>query len=76
MRLTVAAMKTRDAIKHFGTAAELARALGIQRQSICGWGKTVPLARQYQIEKLTGGKLSAPAVKPYRPEVAGSAQSI
>ncbi|MDP2322538.1 MAG: Cro/CI family transcriptional regulator [Gammaproteobacteria bacterium] len=65
-------MKTSDAIKHFGTAAELARALGIQRQSISGWGKTVPLARQYQIERLTAGKLKAPAVAPYRAESAAA----
>lgn len=59
-------MKTADAIKHFGTAAELARALGIQRQSISCWGETVPLGRQYQIERLTKGKLKAPKVGPYR----------
>ena len=61
-------MKTRDAIKHFGTQAELARALGIQRQSIKSWGEDVPLARQYQIEKLTEGQLQAPPVEPYSGE--------
>jgi len=65
-------MKTSDAIKYFGTAAELARALGIQRQSISGWGKTVPLARQYQIERLTDGKLKGPKVEPYRGDTAAA----
>jgi hypothetical protein len=43
----------------------MARALGICRQSITSWGDTVPLARQYQIERLTGGRLKAPPVRRY-----------
>lgn len=58
-------MKTKAAIRYFGSQAELARALGIKRASVCGWGETVPLARQYQIERLTKGKLKAPPVEPY-----------
>lgn len=58
-------MKTKDAIRFFGTQAELARALGITRQSIKSWGETVPLARQYQIERMTSGKLRAPEVRPH-----------
>jgi hypothetical protein len=59
-------MRKADAIKVFGTAAELARALGITRQSLTSWGDTVPLARQYQIERLTGGRLKAPPVGRYQ----------
>lgn len=59
-------MKTKDAISYFGSQAELARALGISRQSVKGWGTKVPLARQYQIERLTAGKLKAPEVRPYQ----------
>jgi len=58
-------VKTSDAIRFFGSKAELARALGIKRQAITSWRDRVPLARQYQIEQLTGGKLKAPAVQPY-----------
>jgi transcriptional repressor of cell division inhibition gene dicB len=58
-------MRKTDAIKFFGTRAEMARALGITKQSITSWGDTVPLARQYQIERLTGGRLKGPAVARY-----------
>lgn len=58
-------MKTSDAVRYFGTQAALAKALGIKRQSINDWGDTVPLARQYQIERMTRGKLKAPAVESY-----------
>lgn len=58
-------MKTKDAVRFFGTQAELARALGIKRQSVNDWGDVVPLARQYQLERLTQGKLKAPEIRPY-----------
>lgn len=57
-------MRTKDAIEHFGTAAALARALGISRQSVHDWGDIVPEGRAYQIEVLTVGALKAP-----RPEI-------
>jgi transcriptional repressor of cell division inhibition gene dicB len=63
-------MRKHDAIKFFGSQAEMARALGITRQSICGWGTVVPLARQYQIERLSKGRLKAPPVQEYRSESA------
>jgi DNA-binding transcriptional regulator YdaS (Cro superfamily) len=53
-------MRTEEAIKHFGTAAELARQLGISRQSVHDWGDTVPEGRAYQIEVITNGALRAP----------------
>ena len=59
-------MKTTDAVRYFGTKSELARALGITKQSITSWADTVPLARQYQLERLTGGRLKAPPVPEYR----------
>jgi DNA-binding transcriptional regulator YdaS (Cro superfamily) len=52
-------MRTEDAIKHFGSAAALARALGISRQSVHDWGACVPEGRAYQIEVLTSGALKA-----------------
>lgn len=52
-------MKTHDAIQHFGTAAELARRLGIDRRAVYQWGETVPALRALQIEELTRGKLKA-----------------
>jgi DNA-binding transcriptional regulator YdaS (Cro superfamily) len=59
-------MRKADAIAAFGTAAELARALGITRAAIHQWGDTVPLARQYQVERLTQGRLKAPDMAPYQ----------
>jgi hypothetical protein len=53
-------MRTEEAIQHFGTAAELARQLGITRQSVHDWGDTVPVGRAYQLEVLTNGALRAP----------------
>lgn len=52
-------MKTQDAIKHFGSAAKLAKALGIWKTAVSQWGETVPPRRAYEIERLTGGELKA-----------------
>lgn len=52
-------MKTSEAIKHFGSASALARALGIKPPSVAGWGEDVPDLRQLQLEALTGGVLRA-----------------
>lgn len=45
-------MKKMDAIAAFGSASELARALGIKRQSVSKWSEDVPLLRAYQIEEI------------------------
>lgn len=52
-------MKTKDAIDHFGGVKPLAEALGIWPHVIYRWGDTPPMARQYEIEVKTGGKLKA-----------------
>ncbi len=52
-------MKTIDAIKHFGSAAALARALGIKPPSISEWSEYPPYARQFQIQVVTSGRLKA-----------------
>lgn len=52
-------MRTKTAIRYFGTAAELARRLGISRQSVHDWQGKVPEGRQYQLEILTNGALRA-----------------
>jgi DNA-binding transcriptional regulator YdaS (Cro superfamily) len=45
-------MKKMDAIAAFGSASELARALGIKRQSVSKWSEDVPLLRAYQINEI------------------------
>lgn len=57
-------MRTKDAIKRWGSAAALAKALGISRQSVHEWGPEVPELRAYQIEVLSDGALRAPRPEP------------
>lgn len=64
-------MRTKDAIKHYGSAAALAKALQISRQSVHDWGDEVPELRAYQIEVLSDGVLRAPRLKPLPMQRAG-----
>ena len=50
-------MTTADAIAHFGTQTALAAALGIHQSSVSTWGTYPPMLRQFQIERLTKGRL-------------------
>lgn len=52
-------MLTSDALKFFGSYANLAKALGISRAAPYQWGERPPLIRQIQIERLTFGNLKA-----------------
>ena len=52
-------MNIQDAIEHFGSKANLARALGLSKQAVSFWGNKIPIGRKYQIEVLTGGALKA-----------------
>lgn len=52
-------MDTKQAIEHFGTRTNLARALGIKPHSTYDWGDKPPYLRQCQLEKLTKRKLRA-----------------
>lgn len=55
----VGAMRTQEAIEHFGSIKKLADALGIWPQSVYLWGPRPPIARQYEIQVKSGGKLLA-----------------
>lgn len=58
-------MRKKDAIAYFGTQQALADALGIKTQSITDWPEMVPELRQLQLERITGGRLSAdPSILP------------
>lgn len=54
-------MKVKDVIEHFGSQTATAKALGVSVPSVWAWvsSKKVPQLRQYQIEKITKGKLKA-----------------
>jgi len=55
----VSVMKTKEAVSFFGGVKQLADALGIWPHNISRWGETVPIARQYEIEVKSGGRLKA-----------------
>ncbi len=50
-------MRTVDAIRHFGSKAAVARALGITRASLTDWKDLVPALRAAQLEQITAGHL-------------------
>ena len=50
-------MKTQEVIRHFGSQAAVARALGITSSAVNQWRETVPLATAARLEKITGGEL-------------------
>jgi hypothetical protein len=64
-------MQLQAAIKHFGSQAKLARALGVSGAAVSDWARTgmFPIGRQYQVQVLTEGALKvgdgdAPAPDP------------
>lgn len=44
-------IRTSDAIRQFGTASAVARALGITPQAVDLWGEFVPELRAYQLRE-------------------------
>lgn len=52
-------MKRQTAIDYYGSIPKLAQALKITYEAVRQWGDVVPELRQYQLEKLTDGKLKA-----------------
>lgn len=50
-------MTTQEAIDHFGGVKHLADALGTWPQAIYAWGERPPMARQYELQVKTEGKL-------------------
>lgn len=52
-------MTTKEAINHYGSIKSLAAELGIWPHVIYRWGKYPPMARQYELEVRTQGKLKA-----------------
>jgi DNA-binding transcriptional regulator YdaS (Cro superfamily) len=49
-----------DLIQHFGSQANVARALDVRQPSVWEWKKKgIPAKRQLQIERITSGALKA-----------------
>ena len=59
-----------DVIKHFGSSAQTAKALGISHAAVSRWSDTIPKGRAYQIEVITGGTLKAGTQSPALPNQA------
>ncbi len=56
-------MNKAEAIKHFGSSTELAKALGVSKATISQWGESPPIGRQFQIQVITKAKLKAHVVQ-------------
>ena len=52
-------MKTQEVIDHYGSIKAVADELGTWPQTVYQWGDEPPMARQYELEIKTGGKLKA-----------------
>ena len=50
-------MQTEIVIQHFGSAAGVARALGISRAAVSQWSEKIPALRAFQLEQITNGVL-------------------
>ena len=50
-------MLTCDALNFFGTKTKLAKAAGVELQSLYKWGELVPEARAHRLEEASGGAL-------------------
>lgn len=72
MRTMKTDLRTEDAIKHFRSAINLARALGIRHSAVSQWGDLVPEGRAFEIEVITGGALKAQSFRAKKPQEATS----
>lgn len=52
-------MNMTDAVGHFKTKTNLAKALGISPSAVSMWGESIPHVRQFQIQVITNGRLKA-----------------
>jgi len=52
-------MTKKEAVAHYGSVVNLAKALGISRFAIHRWKDHPPKLRQFELERLTGGELRA-----------------
>jgi hypothetical protein len=50
-------MKKNNAIKHYKTAAKLARVLGIAKQAVFNWGEVIPQKQAFRLDRITHGAL-------------------
>lgn len=51
-------MRTKQAIKYFGSQAAVARAAGVNRSAVHRWGDVVPIKRAWVLERKSKGKVA------------------
>ena len=51
-------MTTQEAVDFFGSVTSVASAMGLTRDAVYKWGKYPPIATQFQIMVLSGGRLA------------------
>lgn len=68
-------LRTEDAKRFFGTAARLARALGISNAAVAQWGEFVPRLRAIELEEKTAGALPRTGVGIRWPEDSPAGES-
>lgn len=61
-------MTKTEVIAHFGGVSQVAKALGLSYEAVRQWPEKIPKLRQYEIERLTEGKLSV--AQPANPHAA------
>lgn len=54
-------MKTKIAVKYFGSLQKMADAFGVSKQLVHSFGEYLPEGRAWQAEALSGGKLKVDA---------------
>lgn len=65
-RYAIGMTKT-EVLAHFGGQTAVAKALGMSQPSVSTWPEQLPVLRQLEIERLTGGALRAgPECDKYR----------
>jgi len=68
-------VKKDEVLAYYGTQRQLAQALGITQAAVAQW-REVPMLRQYQLERLTGGRLKVQDMeqsrrRPSEPQIIG-----
>lgn len=53
----VRSMRKKQAVKVFGSQAEIARRCGLKRQAVQAWPEIVPFRWQYYLAAISDGKL-------------------
>lgn len=51
-------MTKSEVVNHFGGVSQVAKALGLSYEAVRQWPESIPKLRQYELERITAGKLA------------------